>query len=373
MIDTVILSLPDYTLTDPDKFTPSARNIDSDRFGGQAWIKYAQNPTEAEKRRDGYKPNLTITKRITNNGIIKPLKVQFSAPKMLFGNNFDELTKNDLLEIVGKLQLKLRDMGVWVFKSQLMKAKVSAIHFGKNIPFTDYTTSSSVIRELAKIDLTKRLDLTRTKFQNDGHSLQYYTKSFSVVFYDKMKDLQLPKGRAIEEENRLQLNLFDQLENKKSLELLRLEVRLCTAQKIKSLFGDLKIPDDPTLEAVFKEKIAQKVLNHYWQEILDSLDLIRFSTTQPIDMLEGIIKSNNLKLKMALSYFGALTLINEIGARNFRQVVNDSYCDRTWQRLKKQLNGLQSPSQGKYQPFLAISKVIDEFKPFKMKDLESER
>jgi len=370
MIDTVILSLPNYTITDHDKFTPSTRNIDFDRFGGQAWIKYAQNPTEAEKLRDGYKPNLTITKRITNNGIIKPLKIQFSAPKLLFGNNFDELTENDFSEIIEKLELKLKDMGVLVFRSQLLKAKVTAIHFGKNIPFSDYTTSTSIIRELAKIDLTKKLDLTRTKFQNEGHSLQYYTNSFSVVFYDKMKDLQLPKGRAVEKD-RLQLNIFDYLENKKSLEVLRLEVRLCTSQKIKRLFKDLNLPDDLTFEAVFKETTAKKVISHYWQEILSGLDLIRFSTVQPVDLLEGIIKSNKLNLKTALSYFGALTLINDIGARKFRQVVNDSYSDRTWQRLKKQLNGLQSPPEGKYKPFATISEVIDRFEPLKMKDLEN--
>lgn len=371
MIDTVILSLSNYIITDHDKFTPSTRNIDFDRFGGQAWIKYTQNPIESEKLRDGYKPNLTITKRITNNGIIKPLKIQFSAPKLLFGNNFDELIENDFSEIIEKLELKLKNMGILVFRSQLLNAKVTAIHFGKNIPLTDYTTSSFVIRELAKIDLTKKLDLTRTKFKNEGHSLQYYTKSFSVVFYDKIKDLQLPKGRAIEEDNRLQLNLFDQLENKKPLEVLRLEVRLCTAQKIKRLFGDLKIPEDLTFEAVFKEVTAKKVISHYWQEILDNLDLIRFSTVQPVDLLEGIIKSNKLNLKTALSYFGALTLINDIGARKFRQVVNDSYSDRTWQRLKKQLKGLQSPSEGKYKPFATISEVIDRFEPLKMKDLKA--
>jgi hypothetical protein len=261
-------------------------------------------------------------------------------------------------------------MGIYVFRANLANAKVPAIHFSKNIAFMDCTTSSSIIRELEKIDLTKKWDLNHRHFQDDGHALYYYTKSNSVVFYDKIKDLEMPKGRAVEKDNPLQLNLFEDL-NKKPLEILRMEVRLCNTQKIKSIFTRLEIPQDLTFQAVFKRETAKKILNLYWQDILGNLSFIRFATREPIDMMEAIIKNNgNINLKTALRDFGALTLLNSVGARRFRQLVNEKYSDRTWQRLKNDLKGLKSCPEGKYQPFLTITKVLDEFNPLKLVDFD---
>lgn len=370
MIDTIVLTLYDYTILDHSRFTPSTKNIDTDRFGSQLWIKYVQNPTTTEFKQGIYKPRLTITKRAVSGAIIKPLKIEFSVPKLLYGNNFDEISEQDFTEITAKLQQILREMGVLIYDHQLRNAKIAAIHFGKNIAFTDYTTSSSIIRELGKIDLTKKWDLNYRHYQDNGHSLYYYSKTNSVIFYDKIKDLKTPKGRAVEQDNALQLNLFEDL-NKKPLEILRMEVRLCNTQKIKSIFTRLKIPEELTFQAVFKRETAKKVLNHYWQDILDNLNFIRFATSQPIDLAETIIKYNGkINLKTALSNFGALTLINSVGSRRFRQLVNEKYSDRTWQRLKKELKGLRSSPESKYQPFLTITKELDEFKPLKLADFD---
>jgi hypothetical protein len=370
MIDTIVLTLQNYTILDHDKFTPSTKNMAMHGFGSQSWIKYVQNPTVSEWKQGIRKPRLTITKRIVTGGIITPLKIEFSVPKLLFGNSFDESQESDFKPLFNLLMTRLKEMGVEVFKSQLARAKVVAIHFCKNIPFTDYTTVSSIIRELYKIDLTKKLDMNHRHYQDDGHALYYYSKSHSVIFYDKIQELKLPKGRAIEKDNALQLNLFDEL-NKKQLEIIRMEVRLCNTRKLKSIFTRLSIPEDLTFEAVFKQETAKKVLNLYWQDILDNLSFIRFATNQPIDLAETIIKKNgNINLKTALCHFGALTLINSVGSRRFRQLINESYSDRTWQRLKKNLKGLKSSPEGKYQPFLTITKVLDEFKPLKLADFD---
>ena len=68
-----------------------------------------------------------------------PLKIEFSAPKMLFGNNFDELTDSDFPNLLTKLKRTLKEMGVFILEDHLTSAPVSAIHFSKNIPLTDYT------------------------------------------------------------------------------------------------------------------------------------------------------------------------------------------------------------------------------------------
>jgi hypothetical protein len=370
MIDTIILTLPFYRIVDGSKFTPSTQNISTDRFGSQPWIKYVQNPTADDLRNKNYKPRLTITKRIVKGGIVAPLKVEFSVPKLIFGNNFDEVQEADFEDVLTTLLSKLEEMGIQSSQDNLVAAKVQAVHFSKNVAFEDGTTASSIIRELEKIDLTKKWDLNHRHFQDDGHALYCYAKTNSVVFYDKIKDLKTPSGRAVEKDNALQLNLFEDL-NKKPLEILRMEVRLCNAQKIKSIFARLGVPQDFTFKAVFKQETAEKVLNMYWQDIMANLSFVGLASQEPIDLLEAIVKNNQRSQpKTALSQFGALTLIDRVGSRRLRQFINEKYTDKAWQRLKKGLKELDLTPVSKYRPFQAISRALREFKPLKLADFD---
>ena len=103
MIDTIVLTLNTgmYTIFEPDNFSPSTRGLTDPtagyyRLGGRSNITCKQNPTPNELKRGIYKPRLTVTKRINRAGNFEiPLKIEFSIPKLLYGNNFDELTNTD--------------------------------------------------------------------------------------------------------------------------------------------------------------------------------------------------------------------------------------------------------------------------------------
>lgn len=374
MIDTVVLTIPSFTVLEPDRFSPSLKNIDSDRFGSRPYLTYVQNPTKQELRQGNYKPRLTVTKRAVYGSYSKTLKIEFSIPKLLFGNNFDEVSEGDFRDIINKLRMKLREMGIELFSSQLENARVATIHYSKNFAFTDYTPASLILRELSKIDLTKRLDLNRTHFRNEGHALYYYARSFSVVFYDKMKELQVSDARAIEKDREIQLNLFKKTEEKNPLEVLRMEVRLCDTRKIKSLLRSINKQEDITLRGLFQKEIAQKILNLYWNDVLENLSFLEFSTSEPFDFAENILKNNpTINLKTGLSYFGALTLINSTGTRRFRQLINERFSDRTWQRLKRNLKGINRLSIDKYKPIQAMSDILSSFEPIKLKDFDLDK
>ena len=146
MIDTIVLTLKDgmFTILDRNKFTPSASvlydQINRNYLGGRVNMKCVQNPTTTELKLGIYKPRLTLYKRPNKQGgSDMPLKIEFSAPKMLFGNNFDELTDSDFPNLLTKLKRTLKEMGVFILEDHLTSAPVSAIHFSKNIPLTDYT------------------------------------------------------------------------------------------------------------------------------------------------------------------------------------------------------------------------------------------
>lgn len=147
MIDTIVLTLDEnsFEIVEHDKFSPSTEGLyfrsSYYRLGGRANLTCVQNPTSTELRNGIYKPRLTVTKRIDKHHQFQiTLKIEFSIPKLLYGNNFDELEDDDFTLVISKLKQSLRDMGVIVSEPVLINAQVSAIHFSKNIPLVDYPT-----------------------------------------------------------------------------------------------------------------------------------------------------------------------------------------------------------------------------------------
>lgn len=65
------------------------------------------------------------------------LKIELSLPKLLFGNNFQELQHKDLAVVTQKLAITLESMGVMIDVDALAHAPVSAIHYAKNIILKD--------------------------------------------------------------------------------------------------------------------------------------------------------------------------------------------------------------------------------------------
>jgi hypothetical protein len=175
MLDTVALTLDQrqFEVLDPGRFSPSAQGLLTPPFyplGARGVFRCVQNPTKGDLKADRYLPRLTLAKRKVRSGFALTLRVEFSAPKLILGNNFDELRSRDLDEVLDALRGSLSFMAVRVEDAALRAARVSAIHYGKNIAFTDYTTCSMVMSELDLIDLNRRLDLCDVLRQAEGHA-----------------------------------------------------------------------------------------------------------------------------------------------------------------------------------------------------------
>lgn len=372
MIDTVILTIPSYKyqILNKDKFMPSARLLSE---AGYFNLNFVNNPTVSDKKAGLYLPRLTIRKRGHQGVFTTDLKIEFSVPKLLFKNNLEEVIESDFLQIQSKLQLGLLHMGVSVFENDLKNAVVSVFHPSKNIPLTNGSTASFVIKELAKINLTKKLDLSKTSFRNDGKALQFYSNSHSIVFYDKISDLNQPKGRAIDKDQTSdQLSLFNELSNQFAiLEVLRFEVRLSKKQKMISILKALNLKSDPKFCDLFANQVCQKVLLHYWSDFIASRNEFLFSSiSKPIHSLKSIISANSkINSKHALYLLGLGLIYKDGGARELRQLIESSYSNRTWQRISKDIDRLSQYSQAsefKQDYFRDITRELNEMTPYKL-------
>jgi hypothetical protein len=240
MIDTIILTIPDADkiIWEPERFTPSLQGIRSKakgNFGARLFTRHTLN-IPAKK---GYYPNLTVTPRWQRGkGLQIPLRIQFSAPKLVYEDNINELTDECFPLVVKILQEKLKLLGVRLFASQLENALASSVHYSRNIVLKNHYTTSSAINILSKLDVTKKLDINKRHFQNKGHALYFDCGQYQIVFYDKMQDIVKSKRQAVDKEKTLdQLRLFNTLKEKnRQLEILRMEVRITTKRKLNLLF-----------------------------------------------------------------------------------------------------------------------------------------
>lgn len=380
MIDTVALTIQAgrYYLLSPDRFSPSARELLTPNGptirGG--FLKYVHNATKADTARFGYLPKLTITHRIIGGKIRTPLRVEFSVPKLFFGDNVNELSDSDFEAVLCTLAEKIGQMGIKVTKDALRAAEVSAVHFGKNIVLSDGYTVSSAIRELGKIDATKRLDLNRTHFRNDGDALYLYASSWQMIWYDKILDIAKPLARSADKEKTAeQLSLFEAVKaQNERLELLRFEIRLAKRQKIKQLFKSLGLKEEPTFEDVFPCAVSQKVLLHHWSGFNTELNKLMLGfIPKPVDALVSLVtQPRKVQAIQSLAKIGLIYLSRDEGVRKVRQIIDDSYGAKTWERVKKLSQDF--PIASKYGFVQEIESALRVFEPYRyVKDIGNNR
>lgn len=376
MIDTIVTTLSNdkFRVTNPDLFQPSARWISDSRdtFGSRSFITSKQNFTVIDKKLGIYKPRLTVTKRFYNHEIQILLKIEFSVTKILFGNNFMEAVESDLELLLIKLQKVLEEMGVRTSAYYLRNSLVSAIHYSKNIVLTSGLTPYSLLKEIQKSNISKRLDFNQTDFRNGGHSIKFRANSFEITFYDKMKDLQMAgisEKRSIENDNYTQLSLFEQLEGfqrLKPFEVIRMEIRLNQRQKIRSILKEININVEPTLGNLFKLEIAQKVLIHYLNLIEDNLPSpVFYKENSPKEFYSSFIFSNpNTKIKEAMMVYGFHKTLSEINPREIREMFKNNSTSY-WYKFIKEMKSYQLP-RNKASPLDSIRTAVNNYKPLKL-------
>lgn len=379
MLDTIVLTLSKsmFILQDPDRFEPSAKHIldENSSLGGRGYFSAKQNPTSRELKSGYYKPRLTLTNRFNHAGRREAsLKIELSLPKLLFGNNFDELELKDFATVVALLQSRLKEMGILIFTPLLENAPVSAIHYSKNIPLTDGSTPHLLISKIKQANISLALDVNQTDYRNDGHSYKWHSNSYEVAFYDKLKDLEMAnksEKRAIESDNAIQLNLFETFKERKRLEVMRMEVRLNKRQKIGQLFKTIGIQSELTLKNLFSPVIAQKVLLHYLDELESKrLSLFDYKPTTPNSLLADLVINNpSIGIRKTIQLFGLKQAFDSTTPRELRNMLG-KYGQRSWYRLIAEAKTIKLPTSKS--PLGLVREHLTRFEPLKLVDFQQQ-
>jgi len=329
------------------QFSPSAINVFTTDRG---YRYYSRNPTDTERKLAIYVPIYTLYRRYRNELDIS-LNVQFSIPKLLYKNNFQEVSEYDFENILDKLELKLRLHSFNISRERLINAKVVAIHFSKNILLSEGLNCSMVLNQLKKaLDTNLKQDFSENQFKNGGQIIHIHNKDSEFAIYDKVRELQqakTSKEKSVDKQVYTQLNLLDELLNNN---YLRLEFRMTGQKAIKrkiqsyaSEYSEIPL----TFKELFSRKLSQAMLSSFWnKEIKDKYVSI---TWKPEDFYEKMISIKNLNPQLSE-----------------RQLINTSFMqgvisDRGIQALRSTMGwyGKKSYKWSNYKKLLKNLKVKD--------------
>ncbi len=362
MIDTIKLVIP---FNQRPKWVEEAR-LQQSVDATKGIFKATANPSSSYKKAGVYQPRLTYTERPRGSNIKSyELAIELSLPKLIYGNNFSELTDQDFPIVIKRLSDVMRSTyNIWIFPYQLEKAKVQKIDFSKNIPFTDRTPVSSVISHMQMADISKTYDVQNTNFRNGGHVYHIHTNSLDVAMYDKVADLKQEKispKRSQEKDGYTQMKLLEELEKQKALTIARFEVRLNGVRKIKSELTSTGIKTDLSFKEMFSSEISKKILLRHWGNIFAKIPKSALDTDTPESQLVNIAKSNpRLTLTQALASAHYQSLLKGNSERYIRNIAEQLYSPSQYRRFKQKS---REPPPSQLKSLVQITNTITEMKP----------
>jgi hypothetical protein len=364
MLDTIAINLQrdEFTIHHPERFTPHAGALTNPLFGDGGMVKCYYNPTQKEKVQ-GYLPRLTLYKKPYGpHSESVWMKIEFSAPKLVFGNNFEELRGSEDFEPVIKALLEsLNRMGIEITCEMLRNVKVTAIHYSKNIMLDQDTPCHLLIQTLEKADMNGRLDMNQSDFRNGGQMAKYHASTYEIALYDKVKDLEQARkfgaGRGAETDYDCQADLFT---GRIKPEVLRFEVRL-KSKKLKPLLKTLGIKRDMTLKDLFCASLSRAVLLHYWDIITKGLYVMNIETKSCEKLTDNIrVKFPNKRPNSVLALMGFVMTCQQVGIRGARMLLRLN--DGQFYRLKADAGKLEQDY--KCIRFRALGMIRAQFKEF---------
>lgn len=376
MIDTVVLIIEEgkFTVSEPEKFSPTAIWCSHNRseLYGRTFQNYrsVQNPTSKELNKGIYKPRLTLLKGFSKKGVHKTLlKIEVSLPKLLYGNNFDELKENNFQAVIEKLAFVLRQMGLYVGEHDLRYADISTIHYSKNLLLDKNMTSQEIIQEISKGNYSLRQDIENVKYRNAGNLFKIHTNTWEFAVYDKIKDLQQAKisnKRSEENDNQIQLHFLDKIKSMPSIEVLRLEARLNKRKAIRSLLTELNIHTGTLFKDLYSEHISRQVLLHYIHKMKAACpDILNYNSDSNTFSFPEFMNNNpTLTLRDKFLFYGVMTALKTHGMRDIKEMLKDEKSKKSWYRMLKATKQLNIPREINY--FVYLENKLKEFNPLSL-------
>lgn len=220
-----------------------------------------------------YRPRIEYTMTPYVNTL---LYIEFSVPKLLFGNNLHEVREKDFEDVITVLHDILKELQIEVSKYELMNAVVRKVHYSKNFILD---------KELECIDIFNLFKLTKYNYAGslkdyiENKAIQTRNNTFAISMYNKISEI-------IDSDDIIDTKIVDNYKNR----ILRLEFKFENpddnsklAHNILGLSRDTKLK----FGDVFKEDVFKKVFYDSLNKLNKNMPKIVYSE-KVIEDLEKI-------------------------------------------------------------------------------------
>jgi len=301
-MDTIDLLLPYYKINDTTNFPFVSPSLFEYPYKAPFYDKenkfYSVYKKENIKGTKQYLPTPVLYTNRRLYGCSPYLYIEFSIPKLLFGNNYKEVTNKDLKKLPKKLVKKLKLMGIITTEEAIKKARIEKLHFGKNFLLPDELTLKTLFDSLPRVKFP-RLKGKPLYYDNGGTGYKFYCKSYSILFYDKMSELSLKHP-----------DLVERLKKKGINNLLRMEIQINNRLKLENTITGLGHKGNNTFENFVRTEKLKSVLEKFLWTLHKNAPLIFMRERNPLRLFQSI-KSASITEKSKI--FTLLTLQQSIG------------------------------------------------------------
>lgn len=337
-------------------------------------IKAIGNPTTPDKKQGIYKPRATYSEQVREGKRrTYQLAIELSLPKLIYGNNFDELTDADFITVTQELAGSLKTAyDIIVTPQQLEQATVAKIDYSKNIIYTDYTPVATIVNAMRKANIAKTYDVQKTDFKNGGSAYHAkHTNGLDVVMYDKITDLKqslLSPKRSEDKDGYVQRALLSDLEANGAVTVARFEVRINGTRMLRKELTSNSIDCELSFRELFSSDISRKVLERHWKTILDRIPKVPLTQSTVANTLSALKQSNDSMSFTEASRTLLFTMLRKEAddERYVRSIIDELFGKHTYSRYKH--NGREPPSGNQLKTLLHITDTITAMKPVRLSD-----
>lgn len=329
----------------------------------------SRSASKEDKQQGLYRP------RVTFRPIDGSLTVEVSLPKLLFGENLQEVTCEHKPLILRALCAALADWSIITTESKLLAAKLNRLDVGKNLLLTGIASSLRVIDLLNRCQISGRKIAKDVSYTNGGRALRVHNASSDLLIYDKIRAPELcgiSEKLGIESDQYCQKALCEML-NMHNHEVLRIERRFNGRKVVRKLFARWR-NYDPRLADIFTPEIAYNIISEEWNWLVAVCILPDKDCTENLARVMELLKQNAPgSLRNTLAYCFTQNLLKKYSVedlrRTFKRAVSSVNVNNFFKKMQL-WNGAIAPEQDVLK---VISEAIDRWEPFQLPPLTEEK
>jgi hypothetical protein len=313
-------------------------------IGGSRFVYSNQTWRKERKLRGLYTPKYWIEQDYINPNITF-LIIEFSAPKLLFGENLTALREEHFPAVVEKLQDFLKEISIYMTKIQIENLTPIVLAVGRNLNITDVCSCDIAMQALSPFNNRFRSESRLIQFEgNLGREMYFNNKSTTFKIYEKIPEM---IANATTKEERKLVDAWVAYSKSKygkkkvfAIKILRLELTLKTKVAIKQVLKKYTTTP-PTFKSIFNEKMWAELVRKEVDEIYNQPinDFIFLATNQE-PVISAFLDKNYKHIPSKDMARGILQSLQGKGLAKTKRYYMQNYSRQTWYNYMKRLGKL---------------------------------